>query len=240
MNAKSNSEISEFIQDTFKEFKDYIDLQIRYNKLIAAKKTGEISSFLALFVIVAILGAFFLLMASLGFVWWYSRNNPADRYEGFLIVMAFYFLFGLVIYLFREKLIYKPLKRVSTRVFFDEDKPVFKQKIKKAINESGKEEIILKETILDLSDPATFRLAKEMELAKIKHKEKLLQDKFEKAKETFDLANITKAVFDSFKEKIISTATLAKLTYTSIKMLTKRRKKSKKEEKKMINKKTGK
>jgi Zn-dependent protease with chaperone function len=234
MNAKENHEISDFFKETFTEFKDYLDLQLRYNKLIAAKKTGEISSFLALFVIMAFIAAFFLLITSFGFVWWYSRNDPSQRYVGFLIVMAFYFLAALFIYFFRKKIIFRPLKKFTAQVFFDADELIFKEEVKRKLDDSS-DEVEMKEITLDLSDPVTFNLAKEIEQEKIKYKEKRLQAKFEQARVKFDIPAITKLVINSFKEHYLTASMMTKLAFTALKHL-----KPKKRAKKLEHKKSGK
>ena len=237
MKNTKDHELSEFIKETFQELKDYFDLQLRYNKLIAAKKTGEISSFFVLFMIMGFLGAFFLLIASFGFVWWYSRNDPSQRWVGFLIVMGFYFLVGLLVYLFREKIIFKPLKRFTADVFFDSEEKVFKEEVLRKMDENSDGEVILRETVLDLSDPETFELDKEIEAAKIRYKEKRLQAKFEEAKVKFDFMGLAKMAVDSIKEHYFTATMMTKLAFRAIKHL-KPGKKSRNKQK-QIEKKSG-
>ena len=236
MTARENHELSEFIKETFLELKDYFDLQVRYNKLIAAKKTGEISSFFTLFLIMGFLAAFFFLIASFAFVFWYSRNDPSLRWVGFLLVLAFYSFMGIVVYVFREKIIFKPLRKFISQVFFDEEERVFKEEIQKKIDEQGDVDVIVKETVLDLSDPQTFNIAKEIEKTKIKYKEKRIQAKLEEAKVKFDFFNLAKIAVNSLKDHYLTVAMASRVAFKAIKYL-----RPKKKNKKMIKeKKSGK
>ena len=229
MEEKDNQELSDFIKETFLELKDYFNLQIRYNKLITAKKTGEISSFLTIFMIMGFLAAFFFLIASFAFAWWYARNDPSQTWVGYLIVMGFYFLLGVLVYIFREKIIFKPLKRYTSHIFFDDDERVFKEEIKKRDDESGDVDVIVKETVLDLSDPETYKIAKEIEETKIRFKEKMIQSKMEEAKEKLDFFSLTKMAVNSIKEHYFTATMATKLAFRALKHLKPKRRKKMKE-----------
>jgi len=224
MKNKKDQELNEFLKETFQELKDYFDLQLRYNKLIMAKKTGEISSFFVLLMILGFFGAFFLLAASFGFVWWYSRNDPSQRWTGFLIVAGFYLIAALLVYLFREKVIYKPMRRLTSNKFFKPDERVFKEEVLRKTDEDSEGEVIIRETVLDLSDPHSFELAKEIEEAKIRYKEKRIQAKLNEAKIKFDLRTMAKNAFDSFRTQYFTVSTVAKLAFKAIGHIKRKRK----------------
>ena len=84
------------IRETIFELKEYLDLQIKYQKMVAAKKTSKITSFSVLFLILFALISSFLLFLSFAFVWWFSDGDTTRMYEGYLIVTGFYAVLAII------------------------------------------------------------------------------------------------------------------------------------------------
>jgi hypothetical protein len=234
METNKEQEVQKLVKETFEDLKDYLELQIRYNKIIAAKKTGEISSFSVLLIILGVIGAFFTLIASFAFVWWYSGGDDSKRYIGFLIVLAFYIVFAVVIFIFRNALLVKPLTRFITKVFFDDDELIFETETT-TDDKNGKKATIIRETRLDLTDNDTYNLAKKTELSKIKAKEKELEKIVEKAKLQLNLPSLINMAAHSIREYYFNFTTMAKWTFKAFSFI-----KNSRRRKKLLTKKSGK
>jgi hypothetical protein len=126
------------------------------------------------------------------------------------------------------------LKKFTAKVFFDEDELIFKEQVLQKMDQNN-EGVTPRETILDLSEPKTFELAKEIEKAKIQYKEKRLQAKFEEAKEKFEITSLLKMMADSIKEQYLTAAMVARLAFKAVKRLKPKRKQKQLKEKKSGN-----
>ena len=89
------------LKDTLVGLQHYVDLQIRYNKLLLAKRMGEISSIFVLFLLLLGIISFALFFLSFAFVDWFAANY-SNRFYGHLIVFGFYFLIALLLFLLKE------------------------------------------------------------------------------------------------------------------------------------------
>lgn len=172
----------------------YIDLQVRYNKLLLAKRMGEVSSVFVLFLLLLGAFSFGLLFLTYAFVDWYAANF-GSRSVGNLIVFGIYLLIALIIFFFREPLIFSPIRRLFTRIFAgdDDNDPATGLRSKQAIN---------------------LQLKNYREM--LDEEEADLKTKFESLGAAFTLPNIIQSVGKSFYKTYVTTSNIARLTYTLV------------------------
>lgn len=199
------------VRDTFDEIKNYLDQLFAYNKLIFTKKIGELTSYLTLLMILAFLATLILIFLSFGFVWWFSSGSPDKMFIGFLIVAGFYALLALIVFLSREGLIFKPIRKALGNIIFSD------------INSNVKKETFESSEMLD----AKITFAKE----RLKNKEEKLNGLIQDLGETYTLENISKHFFQNIYNTFVTTSNVAKLVYNFVKNI-KRKQSIKKKEKK--------
>lgn len=160
-----NTELGSSLRNSFYSLQKYVDLQIKLNKIIITKKMSEILSLIALFIILIMLSGFAVLFLSFAFVYWYAENGGKD-YQGYLIVAAAYILISLILYVFRNQIIFNPLRHLFGNILFRdeelgankipfESKEEVNQLIIKYKNELNRETEILKDNIDELGDQLT-------------------------------------------------------------------------------------
>jgi uncharacterized membrane protein YgcG len=198
------------LRETVDEMKEYLDLQIKYQKMQAAKKTGKLSSFSALFLILFAIATSFTLFFSFAFVWWYSDGITTKMYEGYLIIAGFYAVLAIITIIFRKQLLFNPIRKLLTDIFFEDD--------------SGKDH---DETIekVNLKDEISFNKMLIEEKEKIKEKEELIQVKFNEIGKEFTFINLVKMAAGSMMNTYITTATVAKLAFKTVSNLKRKKKK---------------
>lgn len=195
----------------------YINQQIRYNKVLLANKMGEASSYLILFSILMVFASFILFFLSFAFVWWYSIHF-GDHFEGYLILAAFYLLLGILVYLFRNTLIFNPLRKLGGQMLFSKEE-ASDEKILKAF---GNKESLEKE-LLQLK----------MEVVK---QEAGLKSEIEHLGEAYSLSNISSRLMKNLYDSFVTTKNIASISYLLVQKLrdysskkkTKKKKKNKK------------
>ncbi len=106
-----NADFKQPIRELIDEIKKYIDLQIEYNKVSYRKKSAEMMGQLLLFAMLFGVFVFVLMFLSFAFVNWYASTG-GTRMGGFLWVTAFYLLIALVLYAFREPLIFSKIRKI--------------------------------------------------------------------------------------------------------------------------------
>ena len=186
-----SNRLEDSLKDTLAGLQYYVDLQVKYNKLLFAKKTGEFSSFFITFLLLTGIFSFALLFLSFAFVEWYTAHY-GDRLTGRLIVGVFYLVVGLIVFLFRKSLIKKPVRRflgmmLSTET--DEDGiSVFKTKatLNKSIHKYKKA---------------------------IKTQEKDLKDKFDKLGSDFSFPKIIQNAARATYQSFMTAKNMARLSY---------------------------
>ena len=189
------------IRETIVELKEYLDLQIKYQKMVAAKKTSKISSFSALFLILFALSSSFLLFLSFAFVWWFSDGDTTRMYEGYLIVTGFYAILAVIFIVFRKPLLVNPIRKFLTDLFFEE------------VEAEEGEEIF---TRVNLRDEESFNVMLLEQKENIKEKEEILQGKFKEVEDNFSFVNFAKMAVGSIMNSYVTTATVAKLAFKAI------------------------
>jgi len=115
-----NIELGDALKDSFGSLQRYIELQLKYNKLLLTQKMSEIFSLIILFVILLGLSGFVLIFFSLAFVNWYSEM-VGSVFHGFLWVTLFYLVIAILIYFFRKPFIFGPLRIMFGNILFREE-----------------------------------------------------------------------------------------------------------------------
>ena len=206
------------LKETLMSLQHYLDLQIRYNKLLFAKRLGVMSSAFVMFIILLVLFSFASFFLSFTFVdWWETQFG--DRLYGTLIVFGFYLLIGLILFVFREGIIYGPIRKFFANLMEGNDD-------------------------LDRETDRTFRYKAEIDRQLIVYRENLkegeeiLKEKFDELGDQFTLPNILKNVTKSLYAAYLSTSNIAKISYFLVKKIKsavsgKKSKKERKEQKRL-------
>jgi len=190
--------------------KHYVDLQVKYQKLILTKRLSELSSMFALFLLLLGVSGFILLFLSFSFVEWYTSFG--ERLHGFLLVSLFYIVIGLVLIVFRQQLIFSPLRKMFGNIFLGDD--------------------------ADPITSASYKTKESLELQIANYKDILeneeddLKEKFQKAGKTFTIVNVVQGMAKSVYKTFVTTSNIARMTYSLVNKLRggskkKRRKKDK-------------
>ena len=185
----------------------YFAQQIAYNKLLLSKKMAEASAHLILFIILFGLSTFILLFLSFAFGHWYA-DNYGKIYVGYLILTTFYFIFGVIIFIFRKPLIYRPIRRITGGILFNNGKDDSGITVE-TFNSKGSLDIQIKNALEDLNEQETE-----------------LKEKFNQLNQQYTLTNIAQQFARNAYSSILTTSNIAKLTYFLVQKL-KRKKKQK-------------
>ncbi len=205
----NNNELKAPIKEFLDEIKSYIDGQLEYNKVIFRKKGGEFTAQLVLFVMLFGILAFVGLFLSFAFVYWYAQNGGTMTF-GFLIVCIFYLFIALIIFAFRESLIFSKIRKLMAKNLASNDEKEFFKGAPFA------------------NDPAALEKYLEY-LRKQNHKKEVqLEHQFNKLGESFNMVNLTRNLVKSGLHAIMTTSNMVKAAYQLTKRVkTKNRKKLK-------------
>ena len=111
-------QIASELQDLFKEFRKYIELQGEYLKLETIEKLTVLLSTLTLIFILVALGVMALFYFSFMLV--YVLATEVGMVAGFAIVGAILILIAWLVYHFRVSLIFQPMVNFLARLFLDD------------------------------------------------------------------------------------------------------------------------
>ena len=114
----ANDKSIDNLQDLFKEFRKYIELQGEYLKLETIEKLTILLSTLTLIFILVALGVMALFYFSFMLV--YVLAAEVGMVAGFAIVGAILILIAWLIYHFRVALIFQPMVNFLARLFLDD------------------------------------------------------------------------------------------------------------------------
>lgn len=187
------------------ELKQYLELLFKYNKLLLAKKMGELSSFFILFLLLLGISSFFLLFISLAFADWFSYRFQLP-YLGNLIIAGFYLLVILFLVLFRKSLIFNPLRKLFGDIFFEEDEA----------EEVAMQEVFASKEVLNLQIKS-YRSV-------IREQEEKLNKEFTDLGEVLTFTNIIQTLFRKAYQSIFTTTNVARAAYHLAKRITSKRK----------------
>lgn len=193
------------IRESIDEIKEYLDLQIRYQKLMGAKKTSKISSFSALAFASISLLFILLLFLTFAFVWWYSGGDTSKLYEGYLIAGVFYVFILALIIIFRKQFFYDPIRKYIFKIFFSDSH-----------DEQLSNDNLLNESYFDKTVQS--------EKNKIKEKEVIIQKKFKEVEQGFNFVNLAKMAIGTVVNSYMTTTTIAKLAFKTVSNLKHRKK----------------
>jgi ABC-type multidrug transport system fused ATPase/permease subunit len=187
--------LDDSLKEAFTSMQRYVDLQVRYNKLLLAKRMGEVSSIFVLFMLLLGAFSFAALFLTFAFVDWFAANYGSQS-VGNLIVFAFYLLLALILFIFREPFIYSPIRNLFTKIFAnDDDKGEYSKGFK------SKQAIVLQ-----------LKNYREM----LHDEEVELKEKFEEVGSIFTLSNIIQSVGKGVYKTFVTTSNVAKITYTIV------------------------
>ncbi len=186
-----NPRLEDSLKDTLAGLQYYVELQVKYNKLLFAKRMGEASSFFILVMLLLVVFSFSLVFLSLAFIEWYTLH-VGDRLSGRLIVGGFYLLLGIIILIFRKGLIFNPVRRMMGSWFpeelSEEGKTVFKS------NQALNKNIIKYKTAIN-------------------EQEKDLKEKFNNLEDYLSFPNLLQSAFRSTYQSFITAKNMAKMSY---------------------------
>ena len=185
----------------------YFSQQITYNKLLLSKKMTEMSARLVLFLLIFGLSAFILVFLSFAFAYWFSENY-GKMHTGFLIIAVFYFILGVIIFIFRKPLIFQPIRKITGGILFNNGKDNNNITIA-TFDSRGSLDIQIKSTLDDLNEQETD-----------------LKETFDQLSRQYTLTNIAQQFARKAYSSILTTSNIAKLTYFLVQKL-KRKKKPK-------------
>jgi len=201
------------IKASIEELKSYLDLQLQYQKMLAAKKTSKLSSAAALFLILFSITAGFILFFSFAFVWWYSDGNSNKMTHGYLIVAGFYLLLAIITIIFRKPLFINPIRSFLAKLFFEDA-------------ESKEKQINL--STINLKDEKAFDNLLRESKKQIVEKEALLQQSFKAVEQQFTFTNMVKMATENLMSSYMTTATITKLAFKAFSNLKRKKRKLKK------------
>ncbi|NOX86407.1 MAG: phage holin family protein [Chlorobi bacterium] len=186
-----NARFEDSLKDALAGLQYYVELQVKYNKLLFAKRTGEISAFFILIMLLLVVFSFSFLFLTLAFVEWYAQH-VGDRFSGRLIVGAFYLLLGIIVLIFRKSLIYGPVRKFMGSLFPEE------------LSEEGK-------SVFHTNQALNKDIIKHKKA--IKEQEKDLKEKFEHLEDFLSFPNLMQNAVRSAYQSFLTAKNMAKLSY---------------------------
>ncbi len=111
------------LKDTLEEFKSYLENQVSYNKLLLTKSMSEFTSYIMLMLTIIGISGFVLFFLLIAFAHWFGDVTGLGDDVGYLVVAGIYMLIGLFIFIFRETLIFKPIRQFFGSIFFGSNNP---------------------------------------------------------------------------------------------------------------------
>lgn len=200
-------EIKESLKTTLDEVKKYFDLQLEYNKVLTRKKITEITGKLILSIM--LLGVFVVvtLFLSLAFVNWYA-TEIGSRAVAFLIVALVYLFLALLLFAFKEVLIFSSLRKFFFKNFSSIDE----------------KEFFAGRTYADAKSAEKYIGYLEKQNRRQEH---ILQDKLKDVEEQLNWVNITKNAVSSFFQSVSAFTTVFKAAYKFGRRISEKRRKKK-------------
>jgi hypothetical protein len=198
------------LKETLEEFKAYVENLITYNKLVFVRGAGELSSYLILLVLMFGISGFVLLFLSFAFAGWFGQITGLGIGAGYLLVALFYIIFGILVFAYRNKLLFNPIRKFFGDMLFgdlDSSNTNFTFDSEKAHAEN----------ILEVHGKLT------------KQKE-TLNNRLKNLEKNLTISNIIQHVVGKAYGSIMTTSNIARFIYTLIrkfKWFTKRKKRKK-------------
>lgn len=201
-----NSDIGQPIKSLIDELKTYVDLQLEYNKVAYRKKSAELIGRLILFFVLFEVFVFVLMFLSFAFVNGYASQG-GTRMGGFLIVTGFYLFIALILYAFREPVIFSTIRKILGKNF-----------------SSTREKQFLAGTSFS-NEKMTDKYMEQLK-DKNRKQENSIRQQFNAVRDAFNMVNIAKAMINTGVQAFVTTSTIIRTAFQLAKRLkTKNRKK---------------
>ncbi len=201
-----NSDIGQPIKSLIDELKTYVDLQLEYNKVAYRKKSAELIGRLILFFVLFEVFVFVLMFLSFAFVNGYASQG-GTRMGGFLIVTGFYLFIALILYAFREPVIFSTIRKILGKNF-----------------SSTREKQFLAGTSFS-NEKMTDKYLEQLK-DKNRKQENSIRQQFNTVRDAFNMVNIAKAMINTGVQAFVTTSTIIRTAFQLAKRLkTKNRKK---------------
>lgn len=95
----------------------YIKTNFKLVKLQTAERSSVIGSALMTVLLLGLVGFLFILFLSLS-AGFYISSRMGNAYSGFIIIAGVYLLIGLILVIYRKKLVEKPIRDVIVRKIY--------------------------------------------------------------------------------------------------------------------------
>ena len=197
------------LKELVDELKRYIDLQLEYNKVSYRQKSAEMMGQLLLFAMLFGVFVFVVMFLSFAFVNWYATHG-GTRTGGFLWVTAFYLLIALILYAFRETLLFSKLRKILGKNLSSQQEKQFRA------GAGFDDEKITAKYLDHLKD-----LNRKQEDA--------VKQQFQTVNASFNMINITKAMIHQAIQAFVTTRNIIEATFQLTQKLKNRRRKNKKQ-----------
>ncbi|VAW27219.1 hypothetical protein MNBD_BACTEROID07-1321 [hydrothermal vent metagenome] len=201
-----NSDIGQPIKTLIDELKTYMDTQLEYNKVAYRKKSAELIGRLILFFVLFEVFVFVLMFLSFAFVNGYASQG-GTRLGGFLIVTGFYLFMALILYAFREPIIFSTIRKILGKNL-----------------SSIREKQFLTGTSFS-NEKMTDKYLEQLK-DKSRKQENSIRQQFKTVHDAFNMVNIVKAMVNTGVQAFVTTSTIVRTAFQLARRLkTKNRKK---------------
>lgn len=112
---------SDFLEETYGMFTDYVDDRLLLLKIQAAEKSGKLLSAVITIAVVALFSFFILLFLSI-MGGYYFAEVTGSMFYGFSIIAGIYIVFLLVFLILNKQVLAKRIIDLVIRIFFEKSK----------------------------------------------------------------------------------------------------------------------
>ncbi len=205
-NKGENPDFRQPVKILIDELRTYVDTQLEYNKVAYRKKSAEMIGQLVLFSILFVVFFFILMFLSFAFVNWYAAQ-AGTRTGGFLIITVSYLFIALILYAFREPIIFSTIRKILGKNLSSTKEKQFLGGI------SFSNEKMTDKYLEQLRD-------------KNRKQETSIHQQFHTVQDAFNMINIAKAMINSGIQDFVTTSNFIRTAFHLAKRLkTKNRKK---------------
>jgi len=188
-----NSDIGQPIKTLIDELKTYMDTQLEYNKVAYRKKSAELIGRLILFFVLFEVFVFVLMFLSFAFVNGYASQG-GTRMGGFLIVTGFYLFMALILYAFREPIIFSTIRKILGKNL-----------------SSIREKQFLTGTSFS-NEKMTDKYLEQLK-DKSRKQENSIRQQFKTVHDAFNMVNIVKAMVNTGVQAFVTTSTIVRTAF---------------------------